>query len=118
MCGVTSYENDANLLTENAQIPLPQLSQNTLRSDCLYSQNKSKTSHSPVTYTCTYQIHANYHGFDLKGVLEADEDVYSLAEHPAVGGQGQVGHHSVQHSAPGGSHGDLTGKAELLFHFQ
>ena len=51
-------------------------------------------------------------------MLEADEDMDSLTEHPAVGGQGQVGHHSVQHSAPGGSHGDLTGKAELLFHFQ
>ena len=35
-------------------------------------------------------------------MLEADEDVDSLAEHPAVGGQGQVGHHSVQHSAPDG----------------
>ena len=34
-------------------------------------------------------------------MLEADVDVDSLAQHPAVGGQGQVGHHSVQHSAPG-----------------
>ena len=51
-------------------------------------------------------VDTNNHGFDLKGVFEADEDMDSLTEHPAVGGQGQVGHHSVQHSAPGGSRQD------------
>ena len=51
-------------------------------------------------------MHPNKDGFDLKGVLKADEDMDSLTEHPAVGGQGEVGHHSVQHSAPGQSRQD------------
>ena len=45
--------------------------------------------------------HITEDGFHLKRVFEADVDVNSLAEHPAVGGQGEVGHHSVQHPAPG-----------------
>ena len=39
--------------------------------------------------------HITEDGFHLKRVFEADVDVNSLAEHPAVGGQGEVGHHSA-----------------------
>ena len=35
-------------------------------------------------------------------MLEADEDVDALAEHPAVGGQREVRHYRVEHPAPGG----------------
>ena len=35
-------------------------------------------------------------------MLEADEDVDALAEHPAVGGQCEVRHYRVEHPAPGG----------------
>ena len=39
---------------------------------------------------------------DLKWMLEANEDVDALAEHPAVGGQCEVRHYRVEHPAPGG----------------
>ena len=35
-------------------------------------------------------------------MLEANEDVDALAEHPAVGGQREVRHYRVEHPAPGG----------------
>ena len=46
--------------------------------------------------------HITEDGFHLKRVFEADVDVNSLAEHPAVGGHGQVGHPGVEGPAPGG----------------
>lgn len=49
-------------------------------------------------------------------MFKADVDVDALAQHPAVGGQGQVGHHSVQHSAPGDDY--LKHKVSQLFHFK
>ena len=72
---------------------------------CILERKKSYSttllfSNSPWAAHTAFQVQTR-DGFHLKRVLETDEDVDSLAEHPAVGGQGQVGHHSVQHSAPG-----------------
>ena len=43
-------------------------------------------------------------------MLEANEDVDALAEHPAVGGQCEVRHYRVEHPAPGG-------QTLVIYHF-
>ena len=51
-------------------------------------------------------LQSNKHGCNLKWVLKTNVNVDSLTEHPAVCGQGQVGHHSVEHPAPCEYHQD------------